>query len=98
MDLKELETLTWYQWLYLSEEERRPYEHYFLNLMNEREYLDTARMEGKKEGLAIGKEEGIAIGRISDKEATARKMKEAGIDIVVISSITGLATERIADL
>lgn len=101
-------------WLNMSETERKAYDNYMLNLMNEKECLDTARLEGKEEGIAIGKEEGMAIGKeegiaigkeegiiIGQQRAnilTARKMKEAGIDIDTISLITGLAPDSIKEL
>ena len=93
-------------WLNMGEDERRAYDSYLLNLMNERECLETARLEGKEEGMAegraLGKEEGMAEGILLGAEQanllTAQKMKAAGIDSETISSITGLLVERIRTL
>ena len=105
-------------WLNMPEKERRAYDNYIMNLINEQECLDTARLEGKVEGMAIGKEEGIAEGMAIGEEKgkakgidigidigmeraniiTARKMKEAGLDPSVISTITGLPFDSIGNL
>ncbi|MDE6007855.1 MAG: Rpn family recombination-promoting nuclease/putative transposase [Muribaculaceae bacterium] len=81
-------------WLNMSEKERKAYDNYLLNLMNEKECLDTARLEGKEEGIA----EGIAIGEERANLLNARKMKEAGIDLPTISLITGISPDKIKEL
>ena len=51
--------------------------------------------EGRAEGLAEGRAEGLAEGRAEERFATARKMKDKGLDSTVISEITGLSKEDI---
>ena len=52
------------------------------------------REEGWEEGIQVGREEGIK----EEKLLNARKMKELGIDIETIISVTGLTKEEIEKL
>ena len=56
--------------------------------------LDTA----KKEGLAEGIEKGFTKGKTEEKVETALKMKQKGLDLNLISDITGLSIEEIEQL
>ena len=82
---------------------------YDLSLMNERDILTEkkyAREEGRAEGLVQGRadglQEGLAKGREEGREEgfkeVASKMKESGIDISVITQITGLSSTQIESL
>ena len=52
--------------------------------------LLEARIEGRKQGLKEGREE--------ERMDNARKMKELGFTIDVISQVTGLTAEQIEQL
>ena len=71
--------------LKLSDQERKRYEYDLYDSHYEEDIVDTARFEGREEGLA----QGIEKGRQLEKEALAKKMREAGIAPDVINMITG---------
>ena len=85
----------------MTEEERRAYDVHMDNIMVQNDVLDTARQEGKDEGLAEGRAEGLAEGRAEGLSAgrseqnrvNAKKMLEAGIDPEIIRQVTGLSKE-----
>ena len=56
------------------------------------------REEGLKEGEEIGLKKGEAIGVKKEKIDNARKMKECGVDIHIISTVTGLSADEIEKL
>ena len=62
--------------------------------------LDTAKEEGRAEGLAKGREEGLAKGRAEGltkgREETARNMKAKGLPVDLIAECSGLSPEEIA--
>ena len=76
--------------LNLSEQDRKCYEYDLYDRRYEEDIVDTARFEGREEGLAQGREEGLEQGRLLEKEAMAQKLEEAGIAPEVISAVTGL--------
>ncbi|MBQ4034976.1 MAG: hypothetical protein II623_05910, partial [Paludibacteraceae bacterium] len=59
-------------------------------------------VKGRAEGEAIGLEKGEAIGLEKgvkkEKIDNARKMKECGVDIHIISTVTGLSADEIENL
>ncbi len=59
-------------------------------------------VKGRAEGEAIGLEKGEAIGLEKgvkkEKIDNARKMKECGVDIHIISTVTGLSADEIEKL
>lgn len=66
-----------------------------IQIKAERDYaVKEAREEALKEGEAKGREEG----RINTLKVTAAKMKEKGLDISLISELTGLSEKEIAEL
>ena len=78
-------------------------------MMSERDYdniIYTARTEGKAEGRAEGmaegeakgRAEGIAEGRMEERGKMARMMKAKGLEISLISEMTGLSEEEILRL
>ena len=60
--------------------------------------LDTAYKEGYKEGLAAAKEEIKAANKAKERADTAKKMKIKGLDLNLISDITGLSIDEIEQL
>ena len=60
--------------------------------------LDTAYKEGYKEGLAAAKEEIKAANKAKGRADTAKKMKIKGLDLNLISDITGLSIDEIEQL
>ena len=60
--------------------------------------LAEGRAEGLEEGTRRGKAEGRAEGRAEQALATARMLKQAGIDAELIAKSTGLSLEEIAAL
>ena len=60
--------------------------------------LDTAYKEGYKEGLAAAKEEIKAANKAEGRADTAKKMKIKGLDLNLISDITGLSIDEIEQL
>ena len=94
--------------LKLSEQDRKRYEYDLYDRHYEEDIVDTARFEGREEGLAQGRKEGLEKGleqgrmegveqgrmegleqgRLLEKEAMAKKMREAGIDLDIITMIT----------
>ncbi len=82
----------------MTDEERARYE---ISLEAYREemnvmsfYTRKGRMQGREEGLA----EGLEKGREETMLDVARSMLNQGLDIALISSITGLSTETISSL
>lgn len=60
--------------------------------------VEEGRAKGLAEGRAKGLAEGRAEGRAEANIETARKLKEAGADISLISQCTGLSIEKVASL
>ena len=63
-----------------------------------KEGLEEGRVEGLKLGKEEGKEEGRAEGRAEGIKETAKKLKENGVSIDIISKSTGLTIEEIEKL
>ena len=78
-----------------SPQEKLKYEH---DMMTERDYtniINTSRAEGLEEGEAKGMAKGLAEGEARGKMEVARAMKAKGIEIALISELTGLSEEKI---
>ena len=54
--------------------------------------------KGIKEGVEIGREEGIKVGSKNEKISLARNMLKEGLDIKLISRLSGLSIEEIKNL
>ena len=70
-------------------------------MITERDYrniLETAREDGFAEGEAKGLVKGKAEGRAEEKVSIARAMLASGMDIPLISSLTGLPEEEVKRL
>ena len=83
-------------------EEKLRYEH---DMITERDYdniIYTAKIEGRAEGIAEGEAkgrvEGRAEGLAEGKTDVARAMKTKGLEISLISELTGLSEEEIQRL
>jgi predicted transposase YdaD len=67
-----------------------------------KEGLKEGEKKGKKEGLKEGKQEGLKEGekkgRKEEKIEMAKKLKEKGIDVAVITDTSGLSKEEIEKL
>ncbi|WP_455587267.1 Rpn family recombination-promoting nuclease/putative transposase [Bacteroides sp.] len=78
----------------MTPEERRAYDEHLSVIMIQNDVLDTARLEGRMEGIEERKQEG----REKESLRIARNMKAEGLDVALISKITGLTSEQIASL
>ena len=62
--------------------------------------MEVGRKEGisvgRAEGISVGRAEGISVGRTETNRDNAKKMKENGIAIDLISKITGLTKKQIS--
>ena len=74
----------------MTDEERRAYDAHLDNIMVQNDVLDTAKLEGREEGLKEG--------RAEERLANARKMKQKGYPSEDIAEITGLTEKEIAEL
>ena len=60
--------------------------------------INTAVEEALMRGLADGREEGLKKGMEKERLANAAKMKELGVDVDIISQVTGLSVKEIESL
>ena len=74
------------QYLKMDKAERKAYDRHIDNIMVQNDVLDTAKMEGRAEGLQDG------------KKTVARNLKAMGMDIEAIAKATGLGKEEIIGL
>ena len=74
----------------MSKKERQDYDRHMDAIMTQNDVLDTAKMEGRAEGLAEG--------RAEEKYALAQGFKRAGTPLPIISQVTGLSIEEIENL
>ena len=82
----------------LSDTERRAYDEHINDIMIQNDVLNTAKLEGRTEGLAEGRAEGLAEGRMEERLSTARNLKKLGIAPDTIAQATGLSLEEIEKL
>ena len=86
------------QYLSMNKEERQAYDRHIDNIMVQNDVLDTAKMEGRAEGIAEGRAEGIAEGRAEEKLENARQLKANGVPVEIISKSLGLDEATILGL
>ena len=68
----------------------------YRDLVNSHEFAyQEGREEGEEIGIEIGIERGLEKGREEEKLEIAKNLKQAGVDIITISIVTGLSRERI---
>lgn len=86
----------------MTKEELASYYRHLDNVVILRDNIETAkaegRIDGRVEGRAEGRAEGLAEGRAEERKETARKMKQHGLTLALISQITGLSEEEVAEL
>ena len=78
--------------------ELRSYEQSINAYRDIKNSLDTAKKEGKAVGFVEGMEKGMEKGKAKERADTAQKMKIKGLDLNLISDITGLSIEEIKRL
>ncbi len=80
-------------------QEQREYEASKMAYRDIKNSIDTAKREGKEEGLAEGMEKGLAEGMergmTQRSLEIARKMLANGMDTATVRKITGLSAEEI---
>ena len=80
-------------------QEQREYEASKMAYRDIKNSIDTAKREGKEEGLAAGMEKGLAEGMergmTQRSLEIARKMLANGMDAATVMEITGLSAEEI---
>ena len=82
----------------LSKEERILYERYVEDRRNRESIVINNYRAGKLKGIEEGKEEGLKEGIKKGKLETAKNMLKKGLDINLVSEITGLSIEEIDGL
>lgn len=82
----------------MTKEELASYYRHLDNVVILRDNIETAKAEGRIDGRAEGRAEGLAEGRAEERKETARKMKQHGLTLALISQITGLSEEEVAEL
>jgi len=80
--------------LKMTTEERRRYERYLMNVVIERDVIDTAKAEGVAEGLAKGREEG----REQAQRELLQKLQQSGLSLEQLSKLTGLGEVELKQL
>ena len=83
-------------------QEQREYEASKMAYRDIKNSIDTAKREGKEEGLAEGMEKGLAEGMergmTQRSLEIARKMLANGMDTATVMEITGLSAEEILQI
>ena len=83
-------------------QEQREYEASKMAYRDIKNSIDTAKREGKEEGLAEGMEKGLAEGMEKGMNQRsleiARKMLENGMDAATVMEITGLSESQLQQL
>ena len=82
----------------MTPQERRAYDEHLNAVMIQNDVLDSAKLEGRLEGLEEGRLEGLEEGMEKERLSNALKMKKKGLDYTIIADITGLTPEEIANL
>jgi predicted transposase/invertase (TIGR01784 family) len=78
----------------MSEAQLYAYEKFWMSITDEKGFLEARY----NKGLAEGRAEGRAEGKEEANRDNARKMKELGMAVDVISQVTGLQEEEIQNL
>ena len=81
-----------------TETEMKDYEESLKNLRDLGNVLDTAKEEGRKEGLKEGRREGLKEGEKRKSIEIARKLLASGLPEEFIAGSTGLTMEEIREL
>ena len=78
----------------LNEAQKKAYDKFMDNRSYEASMLLSSRQEGRKEG----KKEGMEVGRKEEKITIVKNSLQQGLELTVISSITGLTVEEIQQI
>lgn len=81
-----------------DKEQRRIYAIRSKALKDETSALNKAKREGLEEGIQQGLQQGLQQGIDVERKNAAKKMKEAGISLDIIMSITHLSEEEIENI
>ncbi len=60
--------------------------------------INTSFLEGKEIGIEEGMEKGVEKGRKKERQAIAKEMKQAGMDVNAIAKLTKLSIADIEQL
>ena len=86
------------EYLRMSPEQRRAYDHYFDTLVRDTDVLKTQLLEARIEGLKEGRAEGHAEGRAEERLINARSLKANGVPVDVIIKSLHLTKEETEQL
>ena len=81
-----------------SKEKRAKYDADMITERDMYNIIETARQEGREDGLAKGREAGLAEGKAEVAMQIAKKLLTAGLPEEQITEFTGLAAEQLAAL
>ena len=79
----------------MSDAQLYAYERFWMAVYDEQAIAEGRYFKGREEGRAEGREEGRAEGRNDEKLDTARRMKNDGMPVELISKYTGLTVNEI---
>ena len=86
----------------MTDKERHAYDEHLNAVMIQNDVLNTAKMEGRMEGLVEGRAEGLekgrTEGRMVERLDNAKKLKELGVSSEIIAQATGLDIKEIDGL
>ena len=94
------------EYLRMSPEEQRAYDHYLDTLVRDTDVMKTkileaeikGRKEGMAQGMAQGMKEGMVQGQAEERLKNAKCLKDNGVPIDVIVKSLGLTSEEIESL
>lgn len=78
----------------MTDEEKKRYEKYLINLIRDKDVVNTAKEEGRDQGRT----QGLIEGEIKGKLEVAKALKQNGIAVEIIIKATGLTKEQIFEL
>jgi len=78
----------------MTDEEKKRYEKYLINLIRNKDVINTAKEEGRDQGRT----QGLIEGEIEGKIEVAKALKQNGIAIEIVMKATGLTKEQISEL
>ncbi|EDN70070.1 conserved hypothetical protein [Beggiatoa sp. PS] len=85
--------------LQMNPQKRKDYEKYMVDMTVERDVLEAAQEEGiqkgRQEGIQEGRQEGIQKGMEKKTVVIVKNALQQGLELTLISSLTGLSIEEI---
>ncbi len=82
----------------MNPDKRKAYERHIMNVVIDRDILETARNEGQEKGLQEGVQKRIQKGIQKGKMDVIKNSLQQGLDLTIIASITGLSVEEIQEI